>query len=48
MNNNRQKPTAPEKTNLKKLPRLQPLQLEELDGVGGGGIHVYNPKNSRP
>ncbi len=38
MNNNRQKPTAPEKTNVKKIPRLQKLRLEQLDGVAGGPI----------
>ena len=37
MTNNRQKPTPPEKTYLKKLPRLQPLNLQQLDGVRGSG-----------
>ncbi|MDJ0573032.1 MAG: hypothetical protein QNJ53_28895 [Pleurocapsa sp. MO_192.B19] len=36
MNNNRQKPTHPENTNVKKLPLLQPLKLQQLDGVWGG------------
>ncbi len=36
MNNNRQKPTHPEKTDIKKLPLLQKLQLEQLLGVVGG------------
>ena len=36
MKNHKPKPTHPEKTDLKKRPRLQPLQLEQLDGVAGG------------
>ncbi|MDJ0591777.1 MAG: hypothetical protein QNJ72_17560 [Pleurocapsa sp. MO_226.B13] len=36
MTNNRQKATHPEKTDIKKLPLLQKLQLEQLDGVVGG------------
>ncbi len=36
MNNNRQKSTHPEKTDLKKLAGLQQLKLEQLDGVSGG------------
>ncbi len=38
MTNNGQKPTHPEKTNVKKIPQLQPLNLEQLDGVAGGPI----------
>ena len=38
MTNNRQKPTHPEKTNVKKIPQLQPLNLEQLDDVAGGPI----------
>ena len=40
MTNNRQKPTHSEKTNLKKIPQLQPLNLEQLDGVAGGPANV--------
>ena len=36
MNNNRQKATHPEKTNLKKIPQLQQLKLEQLGGIAGG------------
>ena len=40
MTNKRQKSTHPEKTNLKKLLRLQPLNLEQLDGVCGANLTV--------
>ena len=45
MNNNRQKATHPEKTDIKKFPQLQKLQLEQLDGVAGSGsaIDVVGP-----
>ncbi len=36
MNNNTPKTTPPEKTNLKQLPRLTKLQLEQLESVAGG------------
>ncbi len=38
MTNNKQKSTPPEKTNLKKLPQLTQLNLEQLDGVVGGRL----------
>ena len=39
MNKKRQKATHPEKTNVKKLPMLQPLKLEKLEEVcGADGI----------
>ena len=38
MKNNKQNPTHPEKTNFKKLPQLQKLQLEQLEGLAGGLI----------
>ncbi len=38
MKNHKPKLTHPEKTNIKKLPRLEPLNLEQLDGVAGGPI----------
>ena len=36
MNNKTPKPTHPQQQNLKKLPQLQLLKLEQLDGVSGG------------
>jgi hypothetical protein len=36
MNNNKQKPTHSQQLNLKKMPQIQPLNLEELDSVAGG------------
>ncbi len=41
MTNNRQKPTHPEKTKVKKLPRLKPLKLQQLDGIVGGGHFTF-------
>ena len=37
--NNKQTKTHPEKTNLKKLPQIQPLQLEQLEQLAGGIEH---------
>ena len=40
MKNKRQKPKNPEKTNFKKLPQVQLLNLEQLDAIAGAGIHI--------
>ena len=38
MKNTKQQPTNPQQQKLKKLPQLQLLKLEQLDGVAGGPI----------
>ena len=40
------KPTkTPQKRNLKQLPRLTKLNLEQLESVAGVGIHVFSRQN---
>ena len=47
MKNNRQKTTHPEKSNVKKIPQLQPLKLQQLMGVVGGSGNVGPIKSQK-
>ena len=45
MNNNRERSTHPEKTDLKKLAGLQQLKLEQLEGIVGGIAGIRGTKS---